>query len=248
MTCSAAACGTVSLPPGRVPPRRAGHFLCFAKESNQSSRSGGALYLAKPSLRTPKATPDLAPRCAGSPVVLGLGAALRNSLRLRLRSNSRTESDVVRAARVAPSPALLGTSYGDLNPNTTRLACGIAWRSPLAHCVSQPRTMPKASCTSSGPVWGAEERRAGGGAQSALPHLTRRSCLSGAQRSEFCDAPPDRAPQGTPRAARGAPSGSPFFAYFLWRRKESRPPAGAGPGLLASGQSSKNNPTRGPCQ
>ena len=40
-----------------------------------------------------------------------------------------------------------------------------------------------------------EQRRAGGGARSALRCLTRRRCLNGAQRSEFGDAPPDRAAQ-----------------------------------------------------
>jgi hypothetical protein len=38
-----------------------------------------------------------------------------------------------------------------------------------------------------------EQHRAGGGARSALRCLTRRRCLNGAQRSEFGDAPPDRA-------------------------------------------------------
>jgi hypothetical protein len=208
-----AAVEAVSLSSSRVPPRRAGHFLCFAKESNQR-----------------KATPDSAPRCAGFPAVLGLGAALRNSLRLRLRSNSRNESDVERAARVAPSPALLGASYGDLNPNTntTRLACGIASKPGLARCASQlPPDAEGEAGLCSGPVRRAEERRVGGGVRSTLQQLTHRNCLSGAQRSEFCDAPPTRAPQGTPRAARGAEPGSPFFAYFLWRSKESRSPAGA---------------------
>jgi hypothetical protein len=49
-----------------------------------------------------------------------------------------------RAARAAPSPALLGASYGDLNPNTKRLAYGLGAKSPLAHCVSQRRTTPTA--------------------------------------------------------------------------------------------------------
>jgi hypothetical protein len=40
-----------------------------------------------------------------------------------------------------------------------------------------------------------EQHRAGGGARSALRCLTRRRCLNGAQRSEFGDAPPDRAAQ-----------------------------------------------------
>jgi len=62
--------GSVRLPASRVPPRRAGHFLCFAKESNQR-----------------KATPDAAP-AARVPCGARVEGALRNSLRLRLRSNT----------------------------------------------------------------------------------------------------------------------------------------------------------------
>ena len=41
-----------------------------------------------------------------------------------------------------------------------------------------------------------------------------------------------RAPQGARSAAEGhRQQGSPFFAYFLWRSKESKAPAGAKPGL-----------------
>jgi len=75
-----------------------------------------------------------------------------------------------RAARATPAPALLGASYGAFN--TTRLACGIAWRWPLAHCVSQlPPDAAGEAGLFSGPVWSAEERRAGGGARSALQQL-----------------------------------------------------------------------------
>ena len=74
----------------------------------------------------------------------------------------------MRAARVAPSPALLGASYGDLKTNTTRLACGIAWRWALAHCVSQlPPDAEGEAGLYSGPVRRAEERRAWGDARSA---------------------------------------------------------------------------------
>jgi hypothetical protein len=207
------------------------------------SRPGGRVtFFASPKKVTKERRPRIRRPAARGPLwCSGLGLHRRTRC-AALRSNSCDESVLECASRIAPSPALLGASYGDLKTNTTRLACGIAWRSPLAHCVSQPRTMPKASCACSGPVWGAEERRAGGGVRSTLQQLTHRNCLSGAQRSEFCDAPPDRAPQGTLRAAKGAPSGSPFFGYFLWRRKESDPPAGTGPGLQANNQSTKDKP------
>jgi hypothetical protein len=174
----------------------------------------------RPRIRRPATQGPL--RCSG----LGLHRRTRCAT---LRSNSCDESVLVCASRIAPSPALLGASYGDLNPNTTRLACGIAWRWSLAHCVSQlPPDAEGEAGLCSGPVWGAEERRAGGGVRSTLPHLTHCDVFERSRRrSAFRNAPPARAPQGTPRAARGAPSGSPFFAYFLWRSKESRSPAGA---------------------
>ena len=50
-----------------------------------------------------------------------------------------------------------------------------------------------------------------------------RACLSPAGAS-LRASPKDRAPQGTPRAARGVASGAAFFAYFLCRSKESRSP------------------------
>ena len=73
---------------------------------------------------------------------------------------------------------------------------------------------------------------AGGRARSAHQRLTSRSLFerSGCKpRSEFCASPPDRAPQRTPGEARGAAPGSPFFAYFLWRSKESRSAVGPRP-------------------
>jgi len=212
------------------------------------SRPGGRVtFFASPKKVTKERRPRIRRPAAQGPLrCSGLGLHRRTRC-AALRSNSCDESVLECASRIAPSPALLGASYGALNPNTTRLACGIAWRPPLAHCVSQPRTMPQASCASSGPVRRAEERRVGGGVRSTLQLLTHCDVFERSRRrSEFRNAPPTRAPQGTPRAARGAEPGSPFFGYFLWRRKESNSPAGARPGLQASGQSlryqtSKNN-------
>ena len=77
----------------------------------------------------------------------------------------------------------------------------------------------------------AEKRRAWGGraAQHArLRRLTRCRCLSGeseANKASSAAPPRARASQVAPKATR--PVGPPFFAYFLWRSKESRSPAGA---------------------
>ncbi len=65
---------------------------------------------------------------------------------------------------------------------------------------------------------------------SALRALTWRNCLSGvskANAASFAPGPALRAPQGTDRRRRAAQaSGSPFFAFFLWRSKERRSAAG----------------------
>ena len=75
--------------------------------------------------------------------------------------------------------------------------------------VNLPPASRQALC-GGGDLWGGEEHRLGVGARSALRCLTRRSCLSGAERSEFCGATPGRAPQrsrGVPQTATpGAPA------------------------------------------
>ncbi len=52
------------------------------------------------------------------------------------------------------------------------------------------------------------------------------------ERSEFCETPRNASTAGCPERSAGSQTvGSPFFAYFLWRDKESESPAGARPGL-----------------
>ena len=192
------------------------------------SRPGGRVtFFASPKKVTKERRPRIRrPAARGSLWCSGRGC-IAELAALRSAQTAAMSQMLKRAARATPAPALLGASYGAFN--TTRLACGIAWRWPLAHCVSQlPPDAAGEAGLCSGPVWSAEERRAGGGVRSTLQALTHCDVSERSRRrSEFRNAPPDRAPQGTPRAARGAPSGSPFFAYFLWRSKESRSPAGA---------------------
>ena len=56
-----------------------------------------------------------------------------------------------------------------------------------------------------GRMGAAEKRSALAGARSALRYLTCRSCLNGAQRSEFCGTAKTRASQGIRSAAKGQP-------------------------------------------
>ena len=74
------------------------------------------------------------------------------------------------------------------------------------------------------PVWRAEHRRKPGGFP---PRLS-----GGAADAPFRGGPGFREAQGTTVAAGGGRAGvlgSPFFAYFLWRSKESRAAAGRTP-------------------
>ena len=64
---------------------------------------------------------------------------------------------------------------------------------------------------------------------SALQQLTSGGCSSAVSAANVASSarhPKDRAPQRSPPVGRAASVGSPFFAYFLWRRKESRSAAG----------------------
>ena len=128
---------------------------------------------------------------ADSPAVLGFVVPSQNSLRsLRsLRSDNRDESDDGLALRARPrslrfsapqrraaarpdaplrQPALTFAKgpWVIARPATGRVACG------------KPNGRSRQAVSGRGDFWGDEQRRAAGGARSALPRLTRRSCLS----------------------------------------------------------------------
>ena len=190
----AAVAETVPLPPGRVPPRRAGHFLCVAKESNQRK----ATRMKRPSLRE------------GFLAVLGLGVH-RKTRCAALRSNSCDESVVEACCARHPQPCAPQRSIRD--PKTRS--------SPSASCAVGSRSEPGATsrrCRRRAEwYWFSNPRMRRRGAQGLgrcakrTQALTHRSCLSGAQRSEFCDAAPSPSTTGNP-AQRGAESG----VAFLW--------------------------------
>jgi len=189
-------------------------------------RPGGRVtFFASPKKVTKERRPRMRRPLRGFLAVLGLRVHCETRCAKAPLKHVAMSQLLKRAARATLNPALLSASYGDLNPNTntTRLACGIASKPVLARCASQlPPDAEGEAGLCSGPVRRAEERRVGGGVRSTLQQLTHRNCLSGAQRSEFCDAPPDRAPQGTLRAAKGAPSGSPFFWFLFFGEAKKR--------------------------
>jgi len=62
-----------------------------------------------------------------------------------------------------------------------------------------------------------------------------RSCLSATKWSEFCGPPLSPSTAGCPERSAGTQTaGSPSFAYFSWRDKKSKSPAGARPGQQPS--------------
>ncbi len=109
-----------------------------------------------------------------------------------------------------PAPALLASAHGGGEPNTksqytTRTRHGASlWSSAVGFFLP---------C-------GCAEKRSG-------RRIKRRACLSAASLRGSRLA---RASQVASAQPGSQTPGSPFFAYFLWRRKESRSPAGASPG------------------
>ena len=100
--------------------------------------------------------------------------------------------------------------------------------SSAAHCLipspDEFNTPPVALSRVWGPIKPAEHRRKPGGSPARLS--------GGAADAPFRDGPGFREAQGTTDAAGGGRAGvlgSPFFAYFLWRSKESRARTGRNP-------------------
>ena len=178
--------------PAGISPPRATYFLCFAKESRQRK----ATRALRPSLRE------------GFPVVLGLGVH-RKTRCAALRSNSCDESVVEACCARHPQPCAPQRPIRD--PNTRS--------SPSASCAAGSRSEPEAAsrrCRRRAEwYWGSKPRKRRRGAQGLgrcakrTQALTHRSCLSGAQRSEFCDAAPSPSTTGNP-AQQGAESGVAF--------------------------------------
>ena len=125
-------------------------------------------------------------------------------------------------------PACAGMTGGS---GGETLNCGTLNKASSAS--SKINTPPVAPSRFTSPVKRAEHRRKPGRSPPWLFEQRRSRC-------EFHGGPGFREAQGTPGAAGGGRArvpGSPFFAYFLWRSKESR---------SASGTNSrpKSNPAR----
>ncbi len=188
----------------------AGESLSFASPKESNQRKGDPTVCVPP-LRY------------GQPAVLGESGGPQNSLhfvalrqlrplsRFPLRSSAQPEGSDPghRCARpqIPNGPSLRSASAigrsGRARPPHTRTRHGAL-------------TLIPSGC--------AEER--------SVSRIRARSCLSAAQRSEFCETPRNASTAGCPQRSGGSQTvGSPFFAYFLWRDKESESPAGARPGL-----------------
>jgi hypothetical protein len=188
---------------GRVSPRRATHFLCFAKESKQR-----------------KATPNVCvpPLRCGQPAVLDSGGGPQNSL----RSNScgpdpasicaprRIQKGWERAAFALARP-----QYQQPIPTTNANHRGAQRRGGLVAERSKGPSVSKPLCMRRG-----AERFADQG----------RSCLSAASSAEPAKREHRRLPRSEAQGSQTV--GSPFFCLrFFGEAKKSRSPAGARPGL-----------------
>jgi hypothetical protein len=191
---------------GRVSPRRATHFLCFAKERKQR-----------------KATPTVCVPCA----------ALRGNLRCSTPAGvRRTRFAQTAAALIPPPSALLGAyrrgwervTFASLGPNsqdqqptaqliptTAARSAAVAWWPSEA----KARSVSKPLCMRRGAEGFADQGR---------------SCLSEASSADPAKHEHRRLPRSEAQGSQTV--GSPFFCLrFFGEAKKSRSPAGARPGL-----------------
>src|SRR5450830_1910431 len=198
-----------------VAARRPPHFLCFAKESKQrkATRSQGHFVvpcaararwgLAKlAALKQTRALIHLSLRCSALPHGkggIGCGRACEGT----------DEISTGGASSGAGGPVLIVLSRA--------LAPHRAAKQPRPPIETNRRRCAAAAVASRPhpPVGHGEQRRLGRKKGSRL-----------FERSEFSETPPKLSSAADP-AQQGVHVGSPFFAYFLWRDKESEAPAGA---------------------
>jgi hypothetical protein len=188
---------------GRVSPRRATHFLCFAKESKQRKATP---TVCVPSLRY------------GQPAVLDSGGGPQNSL--RSDSCGPDPACICAPRRIQkgwggdrPSLRSAGSkSNSQLNTDhRRRCAPAVTWwpSEAKARSVSKPLCMRRGA-----------ERFADQG----------RSCLSEASSADPAKREHRRLPRSEAQGSQTV--GSPFFCLrFFGEAKKSRSPAGATPGL-----------------
>ncbi len=205
---SAALCSCAASPAGAVGREfaPAGESLSFVspKESNQRK---GDPTVCVPSLRY------------GQPAVLGESGGPQNSLRCaplrQLRPLSRFP------LRSSAQPEGSGSGHRCARPSMPNRpslrSAGVKGPGP-AHPYTPYKYAPWR--VDSHPLW--------------LRRGAQRFADQGSQlfeRSEFCKTPRNASTAGCPQLRCGSQTvGPPFFAYFLWRDKESESPAGARPG------------------
>ena len=211
-------CWSLLWPGAGNSPRRASHFLCFAKESNQRKATP---LSASPALRS-------GATCGAR--ASGLPQNSRRSLR-SLCSDSCGKSDheacLSFGRHAAGCTALLGAARGEgerLGPSlrsADRTANNQKPKyAPWRVGVQSPLRVPRSAGAPAARL--PKDRRA---STSDLPQLSEQRERS--ERSEFCGRPATRAPQVARNEVEGhAQWGRLFFAYFLLakQKKVSRPP------------------------
>ena len=204
---------------------------CLRAEAGGSSRRPSHFLL----LRQKKVAKEKATRSQGHFVVPC--AARARGVPAKLAALKQTRGLIPLALRCSALPhGASGIGYGRACERTGESTCGGASNGAGAHlfdvlgralalhrAAKQPcplietnrRRCAAAAVFSHPPVGHGEQRRLGRKKGSRL-----------FERSEFSETPPKLSSAADP-AQQGVHVGSPFFAYFLWRDKESEAPAGA---------------------
>ena len=169
--------------------------------------------------------------------------ALRNSLRAARFARTTAASQFTKHgrsdARAAPRPALLGASRrGPANRTSARAiaalgpACAARGACARKRGPSEAKARvacsavhPPAGCACGGAVGGWHGRRSAHASCSDSPWLSERRCAAAKRVPRRTPQPPRR--RFAPSHREGvADLGSPSFAFFSWRRKKRRCPAG----------------------
>ena len=196
-----------------IAARRPPHFLCFAKESKQRKATRSQGHFVVP----------CAARARGGPAKLAALRQTRGLIPLALRCSALPHGEggcgraCERTAEIGSAGASSGAGLSVLVVLGRALAPIRAAKQPRPPIETTRRRCAAAAVGSRSPP------PVGHGEQRRLGRIRARVCLSV---SEFSETPPKLSSAADP-AQQGVHVGSPFFAYFLWRDKESEAPAGA---------------------
>ena len=134
-------------------------------------------------------------RCASTPLRCSRRGERRRTRCVRVALSAQTTAASMftkHAARASPGPALLAATEIAPNPHRPVRA---STQSGAPRLANQRYLCQGVWALGWARLWGAESRRAGGRARSALRHLTRRGCLSGVRAAHKASSATGRKPE-----------------------------------------------------